>query len=163
MPLHLPEPHPGKLNDHFILGEIIDHVSLVVPEFPDVDVLELRRQLVALRNEQGNPQQRTQGFLRAFQPTRAFQKAFDQLDCRMKRQLGAFIDGEIAEDIIGSRPFHITPSPVTKHQSRLLDFFNFFLRVEQNVEKRLAHVFEVRGCPVIYEDADKSKVMEVSK
>ncbi|KAI9881007.1 MAG: hypothetical protein M1830_009501 [Pleopsidium flavum] len=161
MPLQLPRPHPGKLNDHFLLGEIIDHVSLFLPESSDVDILELRQQLVALRNEQGDPQQQTRGFLRAFKRTAAFQKGLDQLGQRMRTQLEAFIDGQAAEDVIGSSPAHISPSPTTtKRHSRLLNIFDFCLRIEQNVEKRLSHVFEVRGCPMIYEDADKTKVME---
>lgn len=162
MALHLPKPHVGKLNDHFILGEIIDHVSLVLPAFPDVDVLELRRQLNAHRKEQANPQQRTRGFLQAFQHTTGFQNAFGQMDHRMKGQLQAFIDGKLAEDVVKDGSLHTRPYPTTKYRSRLSGFFDFLFRVEQNVGRRLANVFEGKGCPVIYEDVNQTKVMEVS-
>src|SRR5207247_5683568 len=122
----LPPPDPRRLNPHFILGVIIDHIQDALDDFPNVDILQLRQQLNEIRNHDVDPEKHVRGFLNVFKRTAAFRAAFDQLDDGMKRQVEKFMDGAPADKVVGADTFHIPPSPAAKHHFRLLDLFKKF-------------------------------------
>jgi hypothetical protein len=160
MPLEdLPKPDPGKLNPHFILGEIIDHILDIIDDFPLVDVLELRDQLNDIRNHNIDQEKHVRGFLRAFRRTSPFHDAFEQLDDAMKKQVEKFMDGKSAKEVVGADFFH-RASPAAKHHFRLLDLFKIF-KHKHEVDNHLATIAKTADLPIIYEDAAEKKIMEV--
>jgi hypothetical protein len=157
----LPDPDPGKLNPHFILGVIIDHIEEALDEFPHVDIPQLRRQLSAIRNHDVDPEKHVRGFLNVFKRTTPFKAAFEQLDDDMKKQVEKFMAGAPADKIVGSDAFHVPPSPAAKHHFKLLDLFKIF-KSKGDVDQHLALAGQTAGLPIIYEDAAGKKIMEVS-
>jgi hypothetical protein len=161
MPLEeLPKPDPGKLNPHFILGEIIDHIQDIIDDFPNVDILELRKQFIDIRNHNVDTEKHVRGFLKAFKRTTPFHEAFEQLDEDMKSRVRGFMDGKPASEVIGADYFHPRASPAAKHHFRLLDLSKKFVD-RHEMGKHLELAGKDSGLPIIYEDAAGKKIMEV--
>lgn len=182
-PFHqVPAPDPAKLNNHYLLGEIIDHIEELRDDlhkaFPTVDLDAFRSQLINIRNHNVDPEQHLRAFLKAYQKTSAYQTAFQQLDETTKSQINAFISGKSEQDVLqqeaGKSVFHLPPSPVTKHHFK--DFINkIFHRdhrqqttvvtsptVEAKVEAKVEDKKPIAvDLPVIYEDEAKTMVMEI--
>ena len=63
MPLtNIPTPDSAKLNNHYTLGEIIDHVQELVDDFPHINFQELIDQITQVRNRHVNPEEQVRGF-----------------------------------------------------------------------------------------------------
>jgi hypothetical protein len=134
----LPNPHKHNLVSHFILGEIIDHISLIHDDFPEVDVPLLQEHLWAIRNKSVKPEGHLRGFLNVLKGTKVFKDAFNELDDGMKVQLNTFMAGG-GEEVIWAAggkgdAFHIPPSPAVKHHFREVAKV-----VEEKVEKLFHH------------------------
>jgi hypothetical protein len=174
----VPTPDPAKLNEHYILGEIIDHLEELHDDihesFPFVDIDILRTELINIRNHNVDPQQHLRSFLKAFQKTPVYQVAFKELDETTQTQIDAFISGKSEDGILkqesGESVFHLPPSPPVKHHFR--HFIDEILHHDGHPGKAAASkVTEVQtngvkapataGLPVIYEDEAKTMIMEV--
>jgi hypothetical protein len=136
----LPQPPKENLVSHFILGEIIDHISLIHDDFPEVDIPLLKRHLWDIRNKNVEPEGHLRGFLRVFKETKVFKDAFDELDDCMKVQLSTFIAGGGEEVIMAAgrkgNQFHLPPSPAVKHHFRAL---------AKDIEKKAEEFFHDEG------------------
>ena len=160
MPLDLPLPDPAKLNNHFILGEIIDNVDVLSDDFPHVDLPELINQLTQVRNKQLDPEVQVRGFLKVFQQTPIFKDGYDKLDKTTKSQLNEFIGGKSAKQVVGTKSFAIPPSPAAKHHFHFLDFFKK-LRTKRELAEHLAKDPTALDLPVIYENDARTELMQV--
>lgn len=80
----VPTPDPAKLDEHYILGEIIDHIEELYDDihknFPFIDLDILRNQLISIRNHNVDPEQHLHSFLKVYEKTPVYQVAFKQLD-----------------------------------------------------------------------------------
>lgn len=172
MGLDLPIPATEKLNPHFILGEIIDQVSQLAEGHPHVDIAELRRQLIDVRNHQVNPEKFLRGLLKIFQGTDAYQEAYQQLDDVTKSRISSFAKGRPAADVVKASGFGLAPSRSTNKHFSMLNSFHSWLRKHHSVgadrgRKDPIHVEKTfqsfTGFPPIYEDAQRTKIMEVRR
>jgi len=179
----LPTPNPAKLDDHFILGEIIDHLREFSDDlhesFPFIDLDALRRDLIDIRNHQVDPEKHLRNFLKVYQKTPVYQAAFQKLDATTQAQVNAFIHEEpehaILNQVDGKSVFHLPPSPRVKHHFRdLIDHIfhhdhhhgatpnGTTAHAEDGVNGHVERPVPVTtGLPVIYEDDKKTMVMQV--
>jgi hypothetical protein len=152
----IPTPDPAKLNDHWILDEILNHLDEFHADFPEVefDILSglFRDQIVGKHSDAAeDPEAQTRGFLQAFQATPAFQDAFRKLDLTMKKRMHNFIAGRSAADVVGDAEFRAPLSPQARQHLVPLDKFRAGMRRPFRED-----------LPVIYEDKAQTMVMEVS-
>ncbi|KAE9381408.1 hypothetical protein N431DRAFT_5852 [Stipitochalara longipes BDJ] len=138
--LLLPKPPKENLVSHFILGEIIDHISLIYDDFPEVDIPLLKKHLWKIMNKNVEPEGHLRAFLQVFQKTKVFKDAFDELDDGMKVQLSTFIVGG-GEDVVWAaggkgKTFHLPPSPAVKHH---------FREVAKEIEEKVDELFHQKG------------------
>ncbi|KAH6666590.1 hypothetical protein B0J14DRAFT_603935 [Halenospora varia] len=176
----LPAPPLENLTSHFILGELVDHLHLLQPEFLHVDIPKLKSHLWAIRDHNVDPVFHLRGFLQVFQETSHFKEAFGELDDGMKAQIKAFVEGADKEVVVAAGnegKGELPVSPQGKHHFREL-----IERIEEKVEDVLhlghhgkgevngvsganghAKVEGVvaEGYPKIYEDKGETKTMEV--
>ena len=166
----LEPPSTMKLNNHFILGEMIDHLQRLFTDTTDVDLDILVDWLTAVRNHQVDLQTTLRNLLRAFWPTNAFKEHYDLLDEDIRVKIKAFADGKSGEKTLSNGVFDPKPSPRSHHRFRLLDFMKNLVHHEhvpdaaslkQDMERRRDAFRTERGLPVIYEDKEEKKVMEV--
>ena len=174
----LPTPPKENLSSHFILGEIIDHISTLQEEFPRVKIPLLKSHLWSIRNKDVNPETHLRGFLRVFEDTDVFKAAFEELDDGMKRQIKVFIAGGSEDQILAAGTQHgafaLPPSPPVKHHFKNLiekveGFFHKDKRVVngdmngvvEDPVKPLSQVTPHEGFPKIYEDKAETRTMEV--
>lgn len=171
-----PELPKENLTHHFILGEIIDHISALQDEFPHVKIELLREHLWNIRNKGVEPQDHLRGFLQVFEHTDVFKDAFAQLDDGMKRQIKAFMkggdEGPVMAAGLHDDDFHLPASPPVKHHfQEIKDFIEkveeFFHHDTKQVNGTNG-VMEVKvervaagGFPRIFENGEKTKTMEV--
>lgn len=172
MRLDLPSPPTEKLNPHFILGEIIDHVSQLEEDHPLIDIAELRRQLIDVRNHQVDFEKHVRGLLKVFQGTNAYKEAYQQLDDVTKSQISSFARGRPAEDVVKASGFKLAPSRSASKHFSMLNFIHSLLHKHHSTavgieRKKPTHVEKtfqsLPGFPPIYEDAERTKIMEVSR
>jgi hypothetical protein len=151
----IPTPDPGKLNGHWILDEMLNHIGAFHNDFPEIefDILSglLRDQIGHTNDTAEDSEAQTRAFLQAFQATPAFQDAFRKLDLAMKKRMHNFIAGRSAKDIVGDTDFRVPMSPQARQHLAPLDKFRAGMR----------RPFK-EDLPVIYEDKAQSAVMEVS-
>lgn len=173
----LPAPPLENLTSHFILGELVDHLHLLQPEFLHVDIPKLKSHLWAIRDHNVDPVFHLRGFLQVFQETSHFKEAFGELDDGMKAQIKAFVEGADKEVVVAAGKGELPVSPQGKHHFREL-----IERIEGKIEDVLhlghhgkgevngvsganghAKVEGVvaEGYPKIYEDKGETKTMEV--
>jgi hypothetical protein len=158
MPLeNLPTPDSAKLNNHYILGEIIEHVQEFADGFPHIDFEELIDQITQVREGKVDAEVQVRGFLKVFENTPFFRNEALKLDPTTRAQLGDFLGGGSAEEVVKHRHWTLRPSPRVKHHFSLLQFFESF-----GLHDRPVKYLEAKGLPIIYEDAAKTTVMEVS-
>jgi hypothetical protein len=122
----LPAPDKENLTTEFVLQEIIDHISALQEDFPNVNLELLRRHLWEIRNRgelfsdfyfpllyclvlyillqvsvlttaDVEPQKHLRGLLQVFEHTHTFKKAFDQLEPSMQVQIKAFMKSDATE------------------------------------------------------------------
>ena len=161
MVLEISEPDLSKLDGHFILGEIIEHIGKIGDEFPNVDLEELIQQLTRMRSQKCNPEVQLRGFLKVFQYTPKYKEEYLKLDSRTQHQLHDFISGVSAADVVGQRNSLPPPSPPVKNHWKLWDSLRkLFARTEdtESLENRL----RAAKVPMIYENEAHSELMEVS-
>ena len=162
----LPFPPAGRLNQHFILGEIRDYLEDFNEVFPNVHLDILRELVTAVRRKNVDPEIQLRQFLQAFKDTTPFREALDGLDPLSKKRVEAFRDGASAEAVTGKKGFELPPSPSAKHHFRLLDSLNALFHPHHKEEKPRSKAtptaVDERPSDVrIYEDAGNTKVMKV--
>lgn len=162
----LPFPPAGRLNQHFILGEIRDYLEGFNEVFPNVHLDILRELVTAVRRKNVDPEIQLRQFLQAFKDTTPFREAFEGLDPLSKKRVEAFRDGASAEAVTGKKGFELPPSPSAKHHFRLLDSLHALFHPHHQEEKPGSKAgptdVDERASDVrIYEDAGNSKVMKV--
>jgi hypothetical protein len=181
------KPHPAKLEEHYILGEIIDHIEELHDELHDaysfIDFNILRSQLINVRNHNVDPSTLLKSFLKAYQETHEYQLAYKQLDEVTRTQINAFIEGKPEHHFLkqenGTSVFHLPPSPAAKHHfSDLIDkVFHYGDGVVPNgiandVPNGLSRHARTKpngfvkrlptsDLPMIYEDEEQTMIMEV--
>ena len=160
MSLDIPTPDSSKFNNHYILGEIIDHVGELSGDFPQVDLEELVNQLTQVKSKNCNPEVQLRGFLKVFEKTRAYQDGYSKLDGPTKSRLDAFIQGRSAADVVGKEDLILQPSPGAKHHFRLLDFLRR-LHIHTPGVKKLKKHRKSADVPLIYENEDHTELIEV--
>jgi len=175
----LPEPPKENLTSHFILGEIIDHIHFLQDEFPLVKIPLLREHLWSIRNKSVDPEDHLRGFLKVFEHTPVFKDAFEQLDEGMKRQMKAFMaggnEGPVMASGLHGEEFHLPASPPVKHHFQEIREFvekveNFF-HPDQDKKQingtngvkdvKVEQITADGGLPQIFENTEKTKIMEV--
>ncbi|KAL9119028.1 MAG: hypothetical protein Q9187_004416, partial [Circinaria calcarea] len=177
MPLDVPSPDISKLNNNFILGEIIDHVRELSGDFPKVNLDELIDQLTQVRSKKFDPEVQLRGFLKTFEKTTVYRDGYNKLDNRTKSRLDAFIKGRSAADVIGQEDISLQPSPAAKDHFRLLDHSlqpspvaKHHFRLLDALRKLRIHKFDIKSLkkdlktvdvPLIYENEAQTELMEV--
>lgn len=162
----LPFPPAGRLNQHFILGEIRDYLEDFHEVFPNVHLDVLRELVTAVRRKNVDPEVQLRQFLQAFKDTTPFRDAFDGLDPLSKKRVEAFRDGASAETVTGKKGFELPPSPSAKHHFRLLDSIHALFHPHHEEEKPRSKAAPTDGDDRasdvrIYEDAGNTKLMKV--
>lgn len=79
MPLDVPTPDTFTLNNHFILGEIIDHVRELDRDFPNVGPEEQIDQLTNTRSHKFDPEAQLRGSLKVFEKTSLYKNGYSKL------------------------------------------------------------------------------------
>jgi hypothetical protein len=153
----IPPPESANLNNHYILGEIIEHVQEFADGFPHINFQELIDQITQVRNHNVDPEVQVRGFLKVFENTPFFQDELSKLDPTTRAQLKDFMKGSSAAEVVEHRHWTLRPSPGAKHHFSLLQFFESF-----GLHDRPVQYLETNGLPIIYEDAARTMVMEVS-
>jgi hypothetical protein len=170
MPLDLPPPSPAKLNPHFILGEIIDHIRALSDEHPNVDIDLLRKLLIDVRNHQVDPEKTLRSYVKVFLATNSFNAAIAHLDPDTKSKIQAFADGKSAAEVTSTQVFKPKAVSPSSHRFRLLDFLHRLLLHDHKKEKgssnghisAAAALFKATpGLPIVYEDDAETQIMEV--
>jgi len=179
MPPQLPTPDFSNLNDHFLLGEIIDHIDLWISEFPLVNIPLLKAQINDIRNHQVDPETHIRTFLKIYRKTNSYQRAYAQLDEGTKKQIDAFIAGGSHEILaLGAgepTAFHLPPSPPVKHHFKEMIKEVLHLGYHDHgtpngkagpvtassIAEGAKVAPSVTDVPVIYEDKTKMRPMEV--
>jgi hypothetical protein len=172
MPLDIPPPPPAKLNPHFILGEIIDHIRALADEHPNVDIDLLRKLLIDVRNHQVDPETTIRRYLKAFLGTKSLQGAIGQLDAGTRSKIQAFAQGKSAAEVTVAKGFQPKPSLSSQHRFRFLDFFHRLVHDHDHVNRLngvsdadvsapAASFKAAPGLPIVYEDRAKTQIMEV--
>jgi hypothetical protein len=168
MPLDLPPPSPAKLNPHFILGEIIDHIRALSDEHPNVDIDLLRKLLIDVRNHQVDPEKTLRSYVKAFLATNSYKAAIAHLDADTKSKIQAFADGKSAAEVTSTKGFKPKPASSSQHRFRLLDILHRILhdhkqeKGSSNGHMSAAAFKAAPGLPIVYEDEAKTQIMEVS-
>ena len=159
-------PPPEKLNPHYILGEIRDHIQKFSDLFPLVDLDILREQTTAVRRKNVNAETQIRQFLKAFEKTETFRDAFAELDLETQSKVKDFTHGNSADAVTKASGFGLPASPATKRHFKLLDVFQSLFHTNEKAkgEKQVAAAgIEHPEPPVIYEDADHKEVMKVCR
>lgn len=162
----LPFPPAGRLNQHFILGEIRDYLEDFHDVFPNVHLDILRELVTAVRRKNVDPEVQLRQFLQAFNDTTPFREAFDSLDDLTKKRVAAFRDGSSAKVVTEKKGFQLPPSPSAKHHFRLLDSIHALFHPHDKEEKVRSKAIPADGGGQatdvrIYEDTGNTKVMKV--
>ena len=160
MPLDISAPDTAKLNNHFILKEIIDHVSELGDDFPNVDLEELIQQLSQVNRQKCDPEVQLRGFLKVFQNTPMYRQEYLKLEDTTQRQLHQFINGGSAADVVREQGFAVQSSPAAKHHFRFLDSLRKLFAESDNTEN-LERSLKAAQVPLIYENEARSELMEV--
>jgi hypothetical protein len=194
-------PGVDSLNNHFILGEMIENLGQLDPLYPNVEVGILIAWLKNVQDHQVDLESTMRKLLRTFQNTNAFKERFDPLDSETKAKITAFAGGKSAEDVVSRTGFQPKPIPASQTRFKGLDYhqpgamepapihpakksfwtkfqnlFGCFVQKIEDDEKSVAlgvpsdlrtrmMLFSTRwggGDRVVYEDIQKTKVMEVS-
>jgi len=136
----LQEPPKHNLVSHFVLGEIIDHISLIHDDFPEVDIPLLKDHLWEIRNKNVKPEGHLRGFLKVFEKTKVFEDAFEELDDTMKVQLRTFMAGGGEHVVMAAgrmgNAFFLPPSPAVKHH---------FREMAKDVDEKVGELFHIKG------------------
>ena len=163
----LPFPPAGRLNQHFILGEIRDYLEEFNELFPHVNLRILHDLVTAVRRKNVDPEVNLRQFLQAFQDTTPFHEALELLDSDTRKRVEAFRDGASAHDLTEKKGFALPPSAPAKKHFRLLDQLHALFHPHDEEKKPRSKPaapdrdFHTSGDAVIYEDADNKKVMKV--
>ncbi|MCJ1438610.1 hypothetical protein MMC27_008000 [Xylographa pallens] len=160
MPLDISAPDTSKLNNHFILKEIIDHVRELGDDFPNVDLEELIAQLTQVNSQKCDPEVQLRGFLKVFQNTPMYKDEYRKLEATTQHQLHDFINGGSAADVVREQGFALQPSPAAKHHFRFLDSLRKLFGNTDNIES-LERTLKAAKVPLIYENEARSELMEV--
>jgi hypothetical protein len=153
------------LQRDYILQDIlanIDKLQRNEPCLKDIDTKPLKEEVIApvLRNE-FDMEVQIRGFLRALQYTPAFKASVDKIGRpELKAQIGAFIEGKSATDVLGAKSFMLPAS--NKHG--VVGKGKSHKSIVEALESIPAKLKEALGphLPKIYEDKAQTKVMEVS-
>jgi len=132
-----------EINGRWILGEILDHISDFVDDFPNINFSYLNTLISDVRDHKADKETQLRLFLKVFRKTKGYEQSFKVLDPLVRQQIDSFIDGNSASEVTKSG-FKVLPSPAAIHHFKALEST---LRWEH--------------APKIYEDKAKTKVMEV--
>jgi hypothetical protein len=172
MPLDLPPPSPAKLNPHFILGEIIDHIRDLAEEHPSVDINLLRKLLIDVRNHQVDPEKTLRSYVKAFLATNSFKAAIAHLDADTTSKIQAFADGKSAAEVTSTtKDFKPRSASSSQHRFRLLDVLHRLLHDHKkekgssngHISAAATLITAAPGLPIVYEDTAETQIMEVSR
>ena len=178
MPLEIPDPDVAKLNPHFILGEIIDHVHTLKDDHPEINIDELRKRLIDVRNHKVDPEQQIRGLIKVFENAPAFKESFDQLDADTQAKVKAFAGGKRVAAVVGTSPLEPKTSRPVEQRFRLSDFLSCFkgtkadlengeaLPARPRLQKELSTAESEKissTLPIVYEDVEEKDVVDVSK
>lgn len=165
----------GKtLQRNHILTDILNNIEQFKESHPFVNYTALESEVLEpVLRENFDPEIQIRGLFRTLQGTPAFQEAFDKLGSdQLKDQIKAFVDGASSTEAVGRDGFSLSqhPSPGTKHHFSLLasieDLIAKGLSVKNDVQEAL-HGVELhrylKHLPIIYEDQQQKKIMEVGK
>lgn len=159
------------MNQHFILGEILDYLKDFSESFPHVDLDILFDQVTAVRRKNVDPETQIRQFLQAFENAPTFKEAFDQLDSETQKKVVSFRDGASTHDLTKTRGFSLPASPPAKHHFRFLDVVHSLFTPPRDDERRPEdHKQQPRGetklesvdakSLLIYEDEGNKKIMK---
>ena len=177
MPLDIPDPDVAKLNPHFILGEIIDHVHALKDDHPEINIDELRKRLIDVRNHQVDPEQQIRGLIKVFENAPAFKQSFDQLDADTQAKVKAFAGGKRVAAVVETSPLQPKTSQPVEQRFRLSDFLSCFkgkkgdledgdaLPARPRLQKELSTAESEKifsTLPIIYEDVEEKQRVDVS-
>lgn len=110
--------------------------------------------LQKVKSEELGADDLTRAYLKSIAARPAFKKAFADLDEVYQVQVQEFLDGKTPQQVVQKRGFSIPPSPAAKHHfKRMADGPSLFSRRWLNAKRDTT--------PVIYEDKEKKKPMEV--
>ncbi|KAJ6566778.1 hypothetical protein B0H19DRAFT_713862 [Mycena capillaripes] len=159
-----PQATPPILQRDHILQDILTHIDELKkrePRLKDVDTKPLKEEVLTpvLRNEFDTEVQ-IRGFLRALQYTPAFKQSLDKIGRPdLKEQIGAFIAGKGATDVLGGTNFVLPASNKHGVVGKKKDHKSF-VEVLESIPSKFKRAFE-HDLPKIYEDHAQTKVIEV--
>jgi hypothetical protein len=196
-------PAVEQLNNHFILGEMINNLGKLNPAHPTVDFDVLVDWLTHVQDHRVELESTMRKLLKTFVETKAYKDMFEPLEAETKDQIKAFITGTAAEDVVAEKEFRPKPSPSSQQRFHGLDphliestkpavtakpakksFWTWFQNLIGSCVQKIEHdeqdpaldvpsslkernkLFSERwggGDKVVYEDIQKTLVMEVQK
>jgi len=164
--LELWKPPAEKLNTYFILGEIVFNVNQLSNEHPNIDTDMLRALADSIRDDHVETEDALRALCQIFRDTYSFDFSLNQLESKAKGQVSAFVEGRAAAEVAAAG--FDTSTPWTDHRHRN-EKFSHHLREVARVHRHEGPAHKLIGKaiakfsnhPVIYENAQETKVMEV--
>jgi hypothetical protein len=183
----LPREH---LERNHILQQILSHVDDYAEEFNKIDYPALKEEVLKpVIAETFNPETQIRGFFRTFRHTLAYEavcslkpchgsllltccsaKAIDKLASEeLKSQIREFVDGKDARSVVDGKEFRVDlhKSPPVQHHFSLLGKLKKLFVCSIDLKAAISDIFHpkhkhVKNLPIIYEDANDTKPVEVS-
>ncbi|KAL5443391.1 hypothetical protein PMIN06_008706 [Paraphaeosphaeria minitans] len=152
-----------------ILKEILDHVSEYATKYDKIDYLPLEKEVLKpVLADKFDPETQIRGFLRTFQHTIAYKLAIERIQSEeLKKQITEFVDGKDTKTIINGKSFRVDlhRSPPVQHHFSLTDELKKLFVCTIDLKAAISDVFHpkhkyVKNLPIIYEDAQNTKLLE---
>lgn len=166
------KPPPEKLNTYFILGEIVFNVNTLAEVHPNIDTDMLRALCDGIRDDQVETEDAIRALCQIFRDTYSFDFALEQLKSKTRGQVSAFIDGKAASEVVETG-FDIASPLHTQHSQRAAEHVQETDKQKcedasssLNPAHHKLHLVDKAKAewskdPVIYEDVEEHKVMNV--
>jgi hypothetical protein len=154
-----------------ILKEILGNVDDYAKDFDLIDYPALKEEVLKpVLAETFDPETQIRGFLKTFRHTLVYKAALAKIgNDGLKDQIDAFVDGKSAKQVVGAGGFDVAShkSPPVHHHFSLLAELKKLVIGAIELKEAVHDVFHpqhkhVKDLPVVFEDANDTKVVEVS-
>ena len=160
------EASNGETQYLFHPGEIVFNVNQLSNEHPNIDTDMLRALADSIRDDHVETEDALRALCQIFRDTYSFDFSLNQLESKAKSQVSAFVEGRAAAEVAATG--FDTSMPWADHRHRN-EKFPHHLREVTRVHRHEGPTHKLIGKaiakfsnhPVIYENAQETKVMEV--
>ncbi|KAF2011948.1 hypothetical protein BU24DRAFT_443328 [Aaosphaeria arxii CBS 175.79] len=152
-----------------ILKQILEHIEEFSDDSDEVDYAALKEEVLKpVIAERFDPEVQLRGFLRTFQHTITYRKAYSNIKSpELRGQIDAFVNGKHAKDVTSNLGFDLLlhKSPGVQHHFSLLEELKKLLVGGLELKAIVKDIFHpkhkyVKDLPVVYEGIKENSVVE---